>query len=205
MSIRPTKDVLTGALLDITARHGLERVSVRQVAAAAGVAIGTVQHHFPTKDAMLDAAFGEVVRRIRARVSNLALGPDVRRNLTTVLRELLPLDEERATEVRVQVAFAARAATAPSLAAVQAGILAEVSESIAEALALAGRGDDTPEELRRTARIALAAVDGLALHAVSSGSWLDAAALTDAVDQLIDALLPVSTHRAGGVSGSPAT
>jgi AcrR family transcriptional regulator len=189
VSTRSTKESVTDALLDITARHGLESVSVRQVAAAAGVAIGTVQHYFPTKDAMLDAAFGEVVRRIRGRVSNLTFGPDVRRNLTTVLRELLPLDEERATEVRVQVAFAARAATTPSLAAVQAGILAEVTGSIAGALALAGRGDHTPEDLRRKARIALAAVDGLALHAVSSGSWLDAAALTDALDQLIDMLL----------------
>jgi hypothetical protein len=103
-----------------------------------------------------------------------------------VLRELLPLDERRATEVRIQVAFAARAATAPSLAALQAGILAEVGEAIAGAIAR--RGADSPEESRTKARIALAAVDGLALHAVSSGSW-DRTALTDALDQLIDMLL----------------
>jgi AcrR family transcriptional regulator len=189
LSSRPTKDVLTGVLLDITAHHGLEAVSVRQVAAAAGVSIGTVQHHFPTKDEMLAAAFTEVVRRIRERVSNVVLGPDVRHNLTTVLRELLPLDERRATEVRIQVAFAARAATAPALAALQAGILAEVTGSIAGAFALAGPGEDGPDDSRRKARIALAAVDGLALHAVSSGSWLEPATLTDTVDRLIDMLL----------------
>jgi AcrR family transcriptional regulator len=186
LSTRPTKDVLTDVLLGITAQHGLERVSVRQVATAAGVSIGTVQHHFPTKDAMVTAAFTEVVRRIRERVAGVALGPDVHRNLTAVLRELLPLDERRATEVRIQVAFAARAATAPSLAALQAGILAEVGEAIAGAIAR--RGADSPEESRTKARIALAAVDGLALHAVSSGSW-DRTALTDALDQLIDMLL----------------
>ncbi|GAA5134840.1 TetR/AcrR family transcriptional regulator [Pseudonocardia adelaidensis] len=189
LSTRPTKDVLTDVLLDITAQHGLEAVSVRQVAAAAGVSIGTVQHHFPTKDAMLGAAFTEVVRRIRERVANVVLGPDVQRNLTTVLRELLPLDERRATEVRIQVAFAARAATAPALAAVQADILAEVTESIARVIALAGHGTDGPETSRRKAHIALAAVDGLALHAVSSGSWLDPATLTDALDHLIGMLL----------------
>jgi hypothetical protein len=37
-------------------------------------------------------------------------------------------------------------------------------------------------------RIALAAVDGLALHAVSSGSR-DTSALTDALDHMIDLLL----------------
>jgi AcrR family transcriptional regulator len=188
LSTRPTKDVLTDALLDITAQHGLEQVSVRQVAAAAGVSIGTVQHHFPTKDAMVTAAFTEVVRRIRERVAGVALGPDVHRNLTAVLRELLPLDERRATEVRIQVAFAARAATTPSLATLQAGILAEVGEAIAGAIARAGRGAVPPEEARALARIALAAVDGLALHAVSSGSW-DRTALTDALDRLIDMLL----------------
>lgn len=189
LSTRPTKDVLTDVLLDITAQHGLEAVSVRQVATAAGVSIGTVQHHFPTKDAMLTAAFTEVVRRIRERVANAELGPDVQRNLTTVLRELLPLDERRATEVRIQVAFAARAATAPTLADMQAGILAEVTGSIAEVIALAGHGAVGPEDARRKAHIALAAVDGLALHAVSSGSWLDPATSADTLDHLIDMLL----------------
>ncbi|MHA6619891.1 TetR/AcrR family transcriptional regulator [Pseudonocardia sp. DLS-67] len=189
LSTRPTKDVLTDVLLDITAQHGLEAVSVRQVATAAGVSIGTVQHHFPTKDAMLTAAFTEVVRRIRERVANVELGPDVHRNLTTVLRELLPLDERRATEVRIQVAFAARAATAPALAGLQAGILAEVTGSIAEVIALAGHGAVGPEDARRKAHIALAAVDGLALHAVSSGSWLDPATSSDTLDRLIDMLL----------------
>lgn len=189
LSTRPTKDVLTDVLLDITAQHGLEAVSVRQVATAAGVSIGTVQHHFPTKDAMLTAAFTEVVRRVRERVANVELGPDVQRNLTTVLRELLPLDERRATEVRIQVAFAARAATAPALAGLQAGILAEVTGSIAEVIALAGHGAVGPEDAHRKAHIALAAVDGLALHAVSSGSWLDPATSADTLDHLIDMLL----------------
>ena len=188
-STRSTKDVLTDVLLDITARRGLDAVSVRQVAAAAGVSIGTVQHHFPTKDAMLTAAFTEVVRRIRERVANVVPGPDVPRNLAAVLRELLPLDERRSAEVRIQVAFAARAATAPALAALQAGILAEVTESIAEVIALARHGEDGPEDARRKAHIALAAVDGLALHAVSSGDWLDPSTLTDAVDHLIGTLL----------------
>jgi AcrR family transcriptional regulator len=189
LSSRPTKDVLTDVLLDITAQHGLEAVSVRQVAAAAGVSIGTVQHHFPTKDEMVTAAFTEVVRRIRERVANVVLGPDVQRNLTAVLRELLPLDERRATEVRIQVAFAARAATAPALATLQAGILADVTGSIAGAIARAGHGGSGPEDARRKAHIALAAVDGLALHAVSSRDWLDPTGLTDALDHLIGMLL----------------
>lgn len=185
---RPTKDVITDALLDITAERGLDHVSVRHVAAAAGVAIGTVQHYFPTKDAMLTAAFTEVVRRIRERVAATVLGPDVRRNLAAVLRELLPLDERRAAEVRVQVAFAARAATMPALAELQGVILGEVTDAIAAALA---HVDDGPPERRRArAQVVLATVDGLALHAVSSRDWVTPESLAAALDDALDALLP---------------
>lgn len=187
---RPTKDVITEALLGITAERGLDQVSVRQVAAAAGVAIGTVQHYFPTKDAMLTAAFTEVVRRIRERVAATVLGPDVRRNLAAVLRELLPLDDHRAAEVRIQVAFAARAATSPALAEMQGVILSDVTDAIATAFTLAGHGTTTAEQARVQAQVALATVDGLALHAVSSGGWLTTEAQTAALDHLLDALLP---------------
>lgn len=185
---RPTKDVITDALLDITAERGLDHVSVRHVAAAAGVAIGTVQHYFPTKDAMLTAAFTEVVRRIRERVAATVLRPDVRRNLAAVLRELLPLDERRAAEVRVQVAFAARAATMPALAELQGVILGEVTDAIAAALAHVDGGP--PERRRARAQVVLATVDGLALHAVSSRDWVTPESLAAALDDALDALLP---------------
>ncbi|WP_037067024.1 TetR/AcrR family transcriptional regulator [Pseudonocardia acaciae] len=182
------KDALIGAILRIVGEHGLERVSVREVASAVGVSIGTVQHYFPTKDAMLVAAFSEVVRRIRARVAAVELGPDVRANLSAVLRELLPLDAVRAEEVRIQVAFAARAVTEPSLAAIQRGVLGEITAELAEAFARTPAGGD-PE---LAARLALAGVDGLAQHAVSSGAHPPSAELTEALDHLIALLVTAS-------------
>ena len=58
---------LTDVVLGITATGGLDQVSVREVAGAAGVSIGTVQHYFATKDEMLVFAFRQVVERTRAR------------------------------------------------------------------------------------------------------------------------------------------
>ena len=46
---------LTEVLLDVVAEGGLEAATIRTVAAAAGVSIGTVQHYFKTKDDMLGA------------------------------------------------------------------------------------------------------------------------------------------------------
>jgi len=185
----PRAAALTEALLGIVADRGLEHVSVREVAAAAGVSIGTVQHHFPTKDAMLTAAFEEVVRRIRGRIAAVPLGADVRHNLSAVLQELLPLDRRRAREVRIQIAFAARAATSSGLAEMQRAVLAELNDGLQQAFALAWGEQATPARCRHAAQAAAAATDGLALHAVSSGGWPTARQLTATLELMLDALL----------------
>lgn len=183
----PRRAALTDALLRIVADRGLDQVSVREVAAEGGVSIGTVQHYFPTKDDMLAAAFSEVVDRIRARLTAVPLGPDVRRNLTAVLRELLPLDERREREVRIQLAFAARAAIAPDLAEIQRTVLAELHAGLVEAFVAAGLA---MAPARLAAHLAIGTVDGLALHAVSAPGWLSPRKLRDALDRLLDALVP---------------
>ncbi len=181
---------IVDAMLAVVAEQGLDRATVREVAKAAGVSIGTVQHYFPSKDNMLAAAFTEVVRRIRTRVeATLLASNDAGENLTAVLHELLPLDERRAAEARVQVAFAARAATTPALADLQQAILAEVRQALREAFALilgeGGQGDSS----RHMANAALALVDGLAQHAISTTVPLTAADMTAALATLLDPLL----------------
>jgi AcrR family transcriptional regulator len=177
-------------LLRIVAERGLDEVSVREVAAAAGVSIGTVQHYFPTKDDMLAAAFNEVVLRVRTRITSVTLGTDVRHNLSTVLRELLPLDNRRAEEARIMVAFAARAATSPALADIQRTVLTEINEELTEAFTLAAAGRATAEQCTLAAHVAVAAADGLALHTVSSGGGMSTRQLTAALELLLDALVP---------------
>lgn len=177
-----TSAVILEALLTVVDEQGLDRVTVREVAREAGVSIGAVQHHFPTKEAMVSAAFAEVVRRIRERVAaHVAASDDVRANLRAVLHELLPLDERRRSEARVQVAFAARAATAPALAELQGVILAEVRAGLAEAFAALLGQEPTAPAPRRAATVALALVDGLAQHAVS-------VAVPPGAEELVDAL-----------------
>lgn len=188
---------LTDALLRIVAERGLDQVSVREVAAAAKVSIGTVQHYFPTKDAMLAAAYAEVVARIRFRLEGVRLGPDTRQNLSAVLTELLPLDKRRVAESRVHLAFAARAATTPDLAKTQRALLAELHNAVTDAFATAW-GQQVPHTTcTLAAHAAIAATDGLALHAVSSADWLSrrrqTATLALALDALMSIGLPVDS------------
>ncbi len=159
---------ITAATIAVIDRGGLDRTTIRSVAAEADVAIGTVQHYFPTKDALVAGAYEEVVRRIRARLTAVRLGADTGENLVRVLRELLPLDAPRATEVRVHLALAAQAATTPALAELQRAALTEMHDALVAVFARAW-GDRAGAPAAEAARAALALADGLALHAVSSG------------------------------------
>jgi AcrR family transcriptional regulator len=154
------REYLAATMSEIIAERGLEAVTVREVAAAAGVSIGAVQHHFPTKDAMLTFAFDHVVDRVRERVARRPRSGDAGEQLGVVLAELLPLDEERHREARVMIAFAGRAATSAELQAIWRPHLDQIRAEIAAVL---GAGEGAYE--RSVALLAL--VDGLALHAVS--------------------------------------
>ena len=189
---------LTDALLSITATRGLDQVSVREVASAAGVSIGTVQHYFATKDQMLLFAFRQVVERTRARVAGIDAGAGPRQSLGAALRELLPLDQPRLAESRVYLAFAARAATAPALAAVQQETLSAIHADLQQVLTAA-----TTARTRRTAtdtvveaRLLLAVVDGLMFDAVSAPGTLTPADLEAALDAYLDRLLAAGDHPA---------
>ncbi|WP_446664377.1 TetR/AcrR family transcriptional regulator [Flexivirga sp. B27] len=176
----------------IIATDGLDAVTVREVATTAGVSIGAVQHHFRTKDEMLLAAFRQVVESTETRVAAVEFSDDVRMNLSAILRELLPLDATRTREAKVYVAFAARASTAPALAEVQSGMLASVTNQLADAFVVAAaRAGAKPSkaEARREAELLLAVTDGLTFDAVTRGGRPDARRLGALLDAYLARVL----------------
>jgi AcrR family transcriptional regulator len=120
---RERRTQIADALMRVAAEHGLEAVSLRHVAAEAGVSAGMVQHYFRTKDEMMTFALDVVRVRSELRVGAAvqALGPDPapRRLVRALMTTLLPLDEESRADGRVALAFlsytAVRPATAPAL------------------------------------------------------------------------------------------
>ena len=60
---------MADAVLNVLTADGFEGVSVRKVATVAGVSIGAVQHHFPTKDAMLSAALDRAGKQFQRRLT----------------------------------------------------------------------------------------------------------------------------------------
>lgn len=64
------KAKIRNAALDLYAAHGEDRVSMRAVAAEAGVTVGLVQHHFKTKDGLRRAVEELIVDYHRTAIAS---------------------------------------------------------------------------------------------------------------------------------------
>jgi AcrR family transcriptional regulator len=170
------RERLLDALVAITAERGLDRASMREVAAAAGVSIGTVQYYCRSKDEMLRMAFEYVIGRIIARVSAIADTGRAGHMLRQGVLEFLPLDQTRCIEARVYLAFVARAAISPPLAQLQHALQAQMRDTCTRAFALASqRGEAVADFDPEVAAMAtMAMVDGLMLHMLTDPTGMPA-------------------------------
>lgn len=111
---------IANAVCRLAADRGLEEVSLRHVAAEAGVSMGQVQHYFTTKDEMLLFAFGTLSARMERRLSTAvtALGepPTIRALLRELLVAMVPTDADSRFEAPLWIAFLARAVVRSDLA-----------------------------------------------------------------------------------------
>jgi AcrR family transcriptional regulator len=64
---------IVSATMEIVGSRGLEAVTHRSVARAAGVSLGAISHHFPSRQALLEAALTRSADREVERLDRLAL------------------------------------------------------------------------------------------------------------------------------------
>lgn len=96
------------AVFRVVGDRGMEGASLREVAAEAGLSMGSVQHYFGSKDKMLLFALRHMQERAGLRfTSQLARlpNPTTRDYLRTILRVLLPTDKQGRQEAMVNIAF----------------------------------------------------------------------------------------------------
>ncbi|GAA2163822.1 TetR/AcrR family transcriptional regulator [Actinomadura napierensis] len=166
------------AVFRVARRDGLEQASLRNVAAEAGLAIGSVRHYFGGQaDIMIFAMryFAERAgERMRLRAGRLAV-PDPAAPpaahvaaLEALFAELLPLDAERREEAEVWLAFVVGARTRPELRPLAEEMHGDLRSAAVNVLRHAHRagvlrpGLDIEVEAARVHAL----VDGLTLHAV---------------------------------------
>ncbi|MER6809917.1 TetR family transcriptional regulator C-terminal domain-containing protein [Spirillospora sp. NPDC000708] len=154
---------IADAVLAVVADDGLAAVSQTRVAAAAGVSAGRVQHYFPTKQQLLEAAFDRANALSAARIA--AKTPDgagPREQLTIVLTELIPYDAPTRTHMRVRQSFTALALTDTAIAARLHADYSRLHRQLAELLERDGVPDPGPAAI---ALVALA--EGLAYYVLT--------------------------------------
>ena len=146
------------AVLDLIASDGLERLTVRKIAAVSGWSTGVLAHYARDKDDMITLAVTSMTERFVDRLRAVDL-TDPRTALHAVLRELLPLDTVRRTEAIAWFRLAAYDADGSgSAAAIRKGhrlLRRLVADLLVEI-------DDLDSATTAAELIALA--DGLAIH-----------------------------------------
>lgn len=158
-SVSETGRHLVEVVVEIIADRGFEALSVRAVAQQAGVSVGAVQHHFPSKSGMLLEAMREVTKRESVRFDAAIADADSSARRRALLDILLPQGRDDVT-ARIWLQLAARAAVDPELGAVYSGMWGTLRMRLAESMeSHLSRPEDAPG--RATELLALC--DGLTL------------------------------------------
>ncbi|MFF5989278.1 TetR/AcrR family transcriptional regulator [Prauserella flavalba] len=113
--------MIAEGLVRLAAREGLHSVTMRAVAAEAGVSLRLVQYYFETKAALLHATLLHLEEashaRWRERLAALPGPVPARRFVEALLAEALPTDERSRAFHLVWTSYAVLAMTEPDLAA----------------------------------------------------------------------------------------
>lgn len=185
---------IADAVLALVARSGTEAVSLRSVAAEAGISMGRVQHYFASKDALLlhalDRSHRQMEERIEARAR--AVGGGDRTVLATILDELLGEHPRTRDALRIHAAFATREVDERARE-----ILTDGDDEI-RALAVRVVADAGSADPDTDAHALLALTGGLSAEVALHGAPVDRARRT--LTAMLDRLAPATAR---GPAGDP--
>jgi AcrR family transcriptional regulator len=133
---------LVDATWRIIARLGIEGATMREIALEAGFANGALKPYFPSKDTLLEFAFGHVFNRTNQRIATVTKGKTGLSALRSFCLEVLPLDEERINEARIVIPFWQKAINDPQKAEIHQQSMEEWLASIRQYLAEAREAGD---------------------------------------------------------------
>lgn len=176
---------VAAAVWRVVRRDGLDRASVRNVATEAGLSMGSLRHYFASQSDLLSFTLRMIIDRIETRIA--AIGPggdDARERAERILVEVLPLDEERAAENQVWLAFNARALVDPELRALceeAHDTLRAGCRELVQALAPGAERELETDRLH-------ALIDGLAVHAALRPQHTTPARMRAALARHLDGL-----------------
>lgn len=176
------------AVQDILVQRGIEDVTIRNVAAAAGVSVGAVQHHHRTKDDLIMAAMNEVSENFIERVSAV-LKPEApaRENLRAVCIILGGVDDESRTASVIWLAYASKATTSRAVAHAHQASWRLMEDGLTTLLQRWN-----PALLRDDAAFLMALLDGLAIARATETDRMTSHRAQQLIDKYLSRLEPPS-------------
>ncbi len=157
------RDELVDATLRCLAQHGHAGVSVRKIAAAAGVSIGLINHYYPSADQLICHAYERLSGGIAAHLLAVSAGgTDPRECLSLFIRESFGPGIFDPSTLGVWVVFWSMVRHSPDMQAVQQGTYAQYRQVLERHLgALAGEAGLPPLKIQAAATALNALLDGL--------------------------------------------
>ena len=158
------------AVWAIVAFRGFEAVTLRSVAAEAGVSMGTVQHYFTNKEEMIYFACTQFVEQATSGAEALmeqANDPDAPRTIIrAIMQQTMPLTEEQRIGSAVWLAFVSRAAVDDQLGEFIREAWNGLHRFVSAQLRTAQESGQVPTTLDTAIEAAslIALADGLASH-----------------------------------------
>lgn len=165
------REELAEAAWRVLLRDGVGRVSVRSVAAEAGLTVSSLRHVFSSQDELLAFSLQLVLERVGRRVEPMLPVTD-RRGVEAVAAQFLPLDPERCAEMEVYLSLFMAARTNPELMPLREEAHAALRMSCRNLIEALDNGTDLAPgadhelEVRRLHAL----LDGLAMHLVFEGA-----------------------------------
>lgn len=153
--------------------QGISAVSVRTVAAEAGMAVGSLRHLFPAQAELLEFSAELMVERAAARVTATKPSPDGVDYALAVIRHLLPLTAESRREFEVNIALIAETPAHPGLARIRDHAHEQLLDLLTRIATMLRTEEECSEGARRDGRRLLALVDGLGLHLIHQALGAD--------------------------------
>lgn len=190
---------VTAVAADLVARRGIDALTVRGVAEAAGFSTTVVSHYFDNKRDLLLATYRAAAAR---SVVHVDAAVDAGGGLSEALRAVLPVDEQRRLNWTLLITLWGVAATDPQLADEQREAVRAFRHRIERLVAAAQAGS----EGWSTAKFALAArrlasvVIGMSVQTIFHPRDWDARRLEEVLQDEIDSVL----SRGDGVGSQPA-
>jgi len=161
MSPDERRTAIIQAVWQVIAQSGMGAVSMRNVAAAAGISVGQIQYWFPSKDVLLRASLEAMVSGAAQLHAAATEDADDRAALWQLIGHPIARAEVSSAGVSVFHQYVAAGINHPALAR----ILAEAKDSAeCETARLLGRITPHLGDPRTAARLLIATADGLAMR-----------------------------------------